>query len=644
MSSDQYHTKHKVEESEILRTILEGTAAHTGKTFFRKLVRHLATALHTQSAWITEYVEQEQKLRALAFWFDDQFVEDFEYNVKGTPCEIVLNKKELLHIPKNVIKLFPEDHELATRKAMSYLGAPLLDLDGNILGNLAVMDIREMPEEYKNVTIFRIFADRGASELRRIRVEQQLREREGELSRLFDSAMDAIIEIDPDLTITQLNRSALELFEDGKADDMLGKTFGRYLLPDSKRKLNNLLAGLRNRPTGPRYLWIPGGLKAIGKKGNPFQFEATLSCYEHDRNPYCILILRNVTDRIEAEKRIDVLSAQSEYLREEIEQIHNPDEIIGQSQCMRQVLDEIDQVAGTNASVLISGETGTGKELVARAVHARSTRKDKPLIKVNCASIPETLIESEFFGHEEGAFTGATAQRQGRFALADGGTIFLDEIGELPCSLQPKLLRVLQEGEFEPIGSSQTQKVDVRVITATNRDLKKMIREGTFRADLYYRLNVFPIHIPPLRVRGKDILLLAETFIDRFSLQTGRSTSPLSEADCNRLKSYDWPGNVRELKNVLERAIITSRDGTLNMLRIFTGFPVNSKTHDSSITRDRIFTADELRYQERENMIRALETTGGQVAGKNGAARLLGIPPSTFSSRMKALGIEHQSS
>ncbi|HKK45545.1 MAG TPA: sigma 54-interacting transcriptional regulator, partial [Balneolaceae bacterium] len=232
----------------------------------------------------------------------------------------------------------------------------------------------------------------------------------------------------------------------------------------------------------------------------------------------------------------------------------------------------------------------------------------------------------------------------GRFSLANGGTIFLDEIGELPRSLQPKLLRILQEGEFEAVGSSQTQKVDVRVITATNRDLKKMIREGTFRADLYYRLNVFPIHIPPLRVRGKDILLLAKTFIDRFSLQTGRSMNLLSEADINRLKSYDWPGNVRELKNVIERAIITSRDGNLNLSRVFPGFMADNETPVSQTAGDRIFTADELLYQERENMIRALQAADWQVAGKNGAASLLGIPPSTFSSRMKALDIKRPSS
>lgn len=640
MCAENWHNGHPYNEEEALRNILEGTAAHTGKTFFRKLVKHLAEALHTKSAWITEYLEEEQKLRALAFWLDHQFVEGFEYDVKGTPCEYVIGEKDMLHIPKNVIQLFPDDHDLANQKAMSYLGAPLLDLEGNVLGNLAVMDTREMPEKYHDIALFKIFADRGASELRRIRIEQQLREREGQLSRLFDSAMDAIIEIDPNLNITQVNRAALELFEDGDRKKMLGQSFEQHLSPESTQKLKNLLHGLRNRPPGQRFLWIPGGLKARGKKGKPFQFEATLSCYEHKRNTYYNLILRNVTDRIEAEKRIDLLSAESEYLREEIEQIHNPDEIIGQSRCMRKVLEDIDQVAPTHATVLISGETGTGKELVARAIHAKSKRKDKPLIKVNCASIPENLIESEFFGHEKGAFTGATEQRKGRFALADSGTIFLDEIGELPPGLQPKLLRVLQEGEFEPVGSSKTQKVNIRVITATNRDLKRMIREGTFRADLYYRLNVFPIHVPPLRSRGVDILLLAQTFIERFSQQTGQMIKPLSEVDKYRLKSYDWPGNVRELQNIIERAVITSRDGILNLIQVLSGTSDEDEAISTQDLTNRILTVDELQQEERQNMIRALEATGWKVAGKNGAARLIGIPPSTFSSRMKALDIK----
>lgn len=335
-----------------------------------------------------------------------------------------------------------------------------------------------------------------------------------------------------------------------------------------------------------------------------------------------------------------MLAAESAYLRQEIEQLHNPDEIIGQSPCILRVLDEIDKVAGTNATVLISGETGTGKELVARAIHAKSLRKDKPLIKVNCASIPESLIESEFFGYEKGAFTGAMEQRKGRFALAHGGTIFLDEIGEIPSGLQPKLLRVLQEGEFEAVGSSNTQKVDVRVIAATNRNLTEMVREGSFRADLYYRLNVFPLTIPPLRLRGKDIMLLAETFIERFSLEAGRLSKSLTEADINRLESYSWPGNVRELKNIIERAVITAQGDRLNLSQVLSGTADAEEVLTSDESTEVVLTAEELRQVERQNMLHALEAAKWKVAGKGGAAALIGVPSSTFSSRMKALDIK----
>jgi len=642
MSNDQQFVEQDLKKHEALRSIIEGTAAHTGEKFFRQLVKHLALALNTKAAWITEHIENEQRLRALAFWLDGSFVEGYEYAIEGTPCELVLGKKEMLHIPKNVINLFPNDPDLKTYRAMSYLGAPLIDYDGNTLGNLAVMDTHEMPKEFQNLALFKIFADRGSSELRRIRAQQRLQEREEQLSRLFNSAMDAIVEMDTGLNITQANTAAHQLFEHRECGDMAGQSFEKFLVPESAVKLKNMVKTIRNLPEGKRYLWVPGGFKAVNYKKETFQFEATLSCYKHERKHYFNLVLRDVTDRIEAEKRIDILSHEAEYLRQEINEIHKSDEIIGDSTVMQSLKEEIAQVAGTEATVLISGETGTGKELVARAIHANSKRKDKPLIKVNCAAIPESLIESEFFGHEKGAFTGATEQRKGRFAIADGGTIFLDEIGDLPFALQSKLLRVLQEGEFEPVGSSQTQKVDCRVITATNRDIKKMIRKSEFRADLYYRLNVFPITIPPLRERDGDIRLLAKAFAERFSQQSGTTILPFSEEDINCLKSYHWPGNVRELQNIMERAIITARDGKLNLPALISGSDTIDKV-DPAKTPEKILTGDELKQQERENMIRALETTGWKVAGKNGAARLLNIPPSTFSSRMKALEIERPS-
>jgi transcriptional regulator with GAF, ATPase, and Fis domain len=324
-------------------------------------------------------------------------------------------------------------------------------------------------------------------------------------------------------------------------------------------------------------------------------------------------------------------------LRDELAELMPVGAMTGECEPMRQVFAQIRLVAATEATVLICGETGTGKELAARAIHDFSHRRGKPMIRVNCSAIPATLIESEFFGHERGAFTGATNRRDGRFALADGGTLLLDEIGELPLDLQAKLLRVLQEGEFEPIGSSRTRKVDVRIIAATNRDLRLEAEQGRFRSDLFYRLNVFQIRVPPLRERGEDVLLLAATFLERYGEKMGRRFRPLSPAAVELLRGYDWPGNVRELENILERAAILSRDGEilLDSRTLPAALPPSSPRPEAAV-----LTAGQMLAFERENLVRVLESFGWRVAGPDGAARFLGVPPSTVSSRMKALHIE----
>ena len=328
-------------------------------------------------------------------------------------------------------------------------------------------------------------------------------------------------------------------------DRRVGWTSGRSAVALDSRRAHRPLSRRRRR-------FLP-------KRRSPVS-----SCIAGNSRP---LILRNVHDRVEAEQKIQSLTAETELLREELQALHHDEALIGESQALRQVLRDIGQVAETDATVLILGETGTGKELVARAIHAASTRRARQLIIVNCAAIPATLIESELFGHEAGAFTGATKKREGRFALADKGTIFLDEIGELPLDLQAKLLRVLQEGEFDPVGSSSTKKVNVRVLAATNRDLEKSVREGQFREDLFYRLNVFPLRLPPLRERGDDVVRLASAFARRFATKMGRTIAPLTADYARRLKGYSWPGNVRELQNVIERAVITATDGQLNLDR-----------------------------------------------------------------------------
>ncbi|MHC4991853.1 MAG: sigma 54-interacting transcriptional regulator, partial [Planctomycetota bacterium] len=627
-----------------LREIVEGTAAETGEAFFRKLVQHLAAALHTKCAWVTEWNEDQRRLDALALWVQDKHVDEYVYDVAGTPCEPVIENRQLVHVPDQVIALYPDDPDLAPLGAVSYMGVPLLDTDGTILGHVAVLHDEPLPEDPAKVAVFNIFAGRAAAELRRLRRDRHLREREQKLARLIDSAMDAIIELDGDLAVNRVNSAAEKAFG-CSAETMAAESFAAFLSNDARAKLARLMAELERQPEGDQSLWIPDGLEAVRAGGETFAAEATVSRFEMNGQPLFVLILRNISERQEAEARIRSLIDEAAYLRDEIEALQGFDDIIGESDALRRVLVDVDQVAGCDATVLITGETGTGKELIARAIHQRSARAEKPLIKVNCAAIPATLQESEFFGHEQGAFTGATRSRDGRFKLADGGTIFLDEVGELPPDLQAKLLRVLQEGEYEPVGGSRTERVDVRVIAATNRDLEAMVDAGTFRKDLLYRLNVFPIDVPPLRERGEDVVMLAAAFARGFARRSGRPEPSLTADDKAKLRRYDWPGNVRELQNVIERAIITSRDGRLNLERALpdVAAPAAASPASGNATGsadDRILTSTEMRDLERANVVRALEAAGWKISGKGGAAELLGLNPNTLSSRMKSLEID----
>jgi len=394
-------------------------------------------------------------------------------------------------------------------------------------------------------------------------------------------------------------------------------------------------------------LWIPGGLETLRRDGQQLTTEATLSKSALGKQKFYTLILRDVNDRLEAERAIAVLTGEKERLEQELCTLLDHHDIIGRSKVMRKALNAVEQVSNTDASVLLLGETGTGKELFAQAIHDASPRKKNALIKVNCAAIPANLIESEFFGHEKGAFTGATSRREGRFAAADGGTIFLDEVGELPIDLQSKILRVLQEGEFEPVGSGKIQSVDVRVIAATNRDLESEVAEGNFREDLYFRLNVFPINIPPLRERGTDIKLLSEFCLKRLCQKMGRPVPELSETTLTQLSHYPWPGNVRELQNILERAVIMSPPGQLHLGTAFlptnSAQPTGAGNAPTPAAETSILSMEELQNLERANMIRALERCSWKISGEQGAAALLGLKPSTLTSRMKALRITRPS-
>jgi PAS domain S-box-containing protein len=390
------------------------------------------------------------------------------------------------------------------------------------------------------------------------------------------------------------------------------------------------------------------------KDGSCFPVEYTSTpITENNQVVGAVVVFRDISERRLAETRlrhalsqVEALKARLEmenaYLQEEIREEHNYKEIVGKSAAINNIIHQIELVSQTDANVLISGESGTGKELIARAIHDNSRRRDRPLIRVNCASIPRDLFESEFFGHIKGSFTGAIKDRIGRFELADGGTLFLDEVGEIPLELQGKLLRVLQEQQFERVGDSQTRNVNVRIIAATNRDLKKEVTKNEFREDLYFRLNVFPIVSPPLRNRPEDVPLLASHFLSRACQHFNKPGLSITISDMQRLQNYPWPGNIRELANVLERGVISS-----HQQRIIIDLPdvqpdrLDKNPVDLSIKMNQtsVLTDTECNSRDRDNIIRALKLSNGRIFGNNGAAQLLQVKPTTLASRIKRLHI-----
>jgi formate hydrogenlyase transcriptional activator len=392
------------------------------------------------------------------------------------------------------------------------------------------------------------------------------------------------------------------------------------------------------------------------KDGSRFWVEYTSTPIRERGNVVgAVIVFRDVTQRREADEKLRAaldeveqlrkrLELENAYLQEEIRVEYNLHGIIGRSAAIQQTLRQVELVAPTDASVLITGESGTGKELIARAIHEAGNRSQRPLIRVNCAAIPRELFESEFFGHVRGAFTGAMRDRIGRFELADRGTLFLDEVGEIPLELQGKLLRVLQEGQFERVGEERTRKVDVRVIAATNRDLKHEVRHGRFREDLYFRLNVFPIESIALRERRDDIPLLAAHFLRGTSRKLKTSELRLTEGDMRRLTQYDWPGNVRELENIIERAAILARNGRvrIDLPEPGSGAKGIMPSKAPGEIRRPVLTDEERRDRDRANIIAALEVCGGKVFGRGGAAELLDVKPTTLASRIKTLGIQIQ--
>lgn len=617
-----------------LRAIVEGTATATGDDFFYALVRALAAALGVRYAFVAELCASKTRTRTLAFWANDHFLDNFEYDLAGTPCEIV-SRGETVYYTHKVYELFPAEPELTEMGIESYFGVPLLSETGLEMGHLAVLHDQPMVKEFRGMALLRIFATRARVELERLKTEQALRHSEGRLAGILAGAMDAIITIDGNRRISLFNAAAEKAFH-CRAVDMQGQPITGLL----SAAFTGLLDNYCQAATGDserRQIWAPAGLTARRwDTGQEFPVEATFSAVVVGGNWLYTLILRDLTERQQAEKTLRRLQLEKSYLQEVAATEPRFEEIIGRSLPMQSVFDYVAQVAATDATVLLTGETGTGKEVIARAIHDRSRRQDKLLVKVNCAALPAELVESELFGHEKGAFTGALAQRKGRFEMADGGTLFLDEVGELAAPVQAKLLRILQEQEFERVGGTKSIKVDVRVIAATNRNLADMVKDGSFRSDLFYRLHVFPIKLPPLRERREDIPLLVNYFLKKFSRKMAKPLSGIAPAALEQLLEYPWPGNVRELQNVIERAVILARG---LVLEVDNALELRLEEEVANAAEPAEPASGSLEAVERAYILKVLEEKEWVIEGARGAATVLRLKPSTLRSRMQKLNI-----
>lgn len=474
-------------------------------------------------------------------------------------------------------------------------------------------------------------------------------ETERDKQLLLSSVGDGIYSIDSDGLATFVNPAGARML--GWApEEMIGKNIHRIH--------HHTHADGAHYPVEdcPIYKAVHDGMVHEGRQEVFWRRDGTSFAVEFTSTPVisdgriigAVVVFRDITERRTTELQLQNalvelktlkqrLEEQNAYLQEEIHIEHNYRDIVGLSEPILKIVQQIDVVGPTDANVLIHGESGTGKELIARAIHQASKRRDQPLIRVNCAAIPAELFESEFFGHLRGAFTGAVRDRVGRFELANGGTLFLDEIGEIPLELQSKLLRVLQEGQFERVGEERTRSVDVRIIAATNRDLRAEVQAKRFREDLFFRLNVFPVHSPSLRERRADVPLLASHFLQLIGARLNMPGHRLNKGDMARLQAYEWPGNIRELQNVIERALITATGAELNI-----DLPNTATSTQVAAAQDnvRIMTEQELRTLERDNLSAAMAACGGKMFGKDGAAQLLGIKPTTLASRLKKMALD----
>jgi formate hydrogenlyase transcriptional activator len=632
--------------------IVHGVSGATGENFFRSLARGLARALDADYVLIGALQPSLDRISTLAVWGNGSDAHPFEYDLADTPCANVMEKR-LCSYPSGVQHLFPKDIQLAEMGVEGYVGSPMIDSSGRCLGLICALTRRPLVNPTVAEALLQIFASRAVAELERKVYEDALTQSEARLRSLVTHGTEAVIRVELEEPIpldlpedqqidliyrhayvSDCNDQAALLFGRSRPEELIGARLESLNPRSDAEQIERLRAGIRSgwqfsqverMFAGRNMLMTRQGEVEDGKLYGGWitaRDITELKQTEAEVRRLNTELEQRVEELTELKARLEQDNA---YLLDEIKSDHNFSEMIGSSPRFLELAERIRMVARTSATVLITGETGTGKELVARAIHSLSPRHDRPLVKVNCAAISAGLVESELFGHVKGAFTGASERRIGRFEYANGGTLFLDEVTELPLESQAKLLRVLQEQEFELVGSNRSVKVDVRLLAATNRSLAEAVREGRFRMDLYYRLLVVPVDVPPLRERREDIPALAAHFIARLSRQFGRRIDRISEDMMQQLMTYDWPGNVRELENHLAEAIVLCPGQVLDL-------PLRASTPPAETGRT-------LEETERRHIEGVLGSTRWIVEGPNGAAEILKINASTLRSRMKRLGI-----
>ncbi|HTW64558.1 MAG TPA: sigma-54-dependent Fis family transcriptional regulator [Bryobacteraceae bacterium] len=634
----------------------ERVAGKSGDDFFGSLLRLLVGALDADYVFIGVLQPDGERVATIATQGPGAEAAAAEYTLAGTPCANVIAGQACSY-PSGVQQSFPQDVRLAKSNAQGYVGAPIMDSSGRCRGLLCAVTKHRLANAKFAEALLKIFATRTGTELERKNYEDSLAHSEERFRAFVDHSNEGVVWIKLEQPVSidapedeqidhyyryayvaDCNDQAAKLFGLARAEQLIGARFEAVSPRSDPEQIERLRAGIRNGWNFSQVERTLLGRHLLMTRRGVIENGLLQSAWLTARD---ITALKQAEAEVlrlneELKSHLDQLTAlqarleqDNAYLLDEIRTEHNVGEMVGASPKFRDLIDRIHLVASTSATVMITGETGTGKELVARAIHNLSPRSSRPLVKVNCAAIAAGLVESELFGHVKGAFTGATDRRMGRFEYADGGTLFLDEITELPLDIQAKLLRVLQEQEFEPVGSNRTMKVDVRLLAATNRNLSELIHDGRLRVDLYYRLMVVPVDVPPLRERRDDIPLLASHFVKRVSRQFGRHVERISERMMRELIAYDWPGNIRELENFLARAIVLCPGDTLDM-------PLNG----IELTQPASARSRSLEDAERQHIESVLASTGWVIEGPNGAAAVLKMNPSTLRSRLRRLGIK----